>query len=123
LSIGEHRPHKKGTEVDFVTRVNGADGTEVWRSITTILFFHRSKFEETFQSTVDISTEQSTEIKILADAGRKWANFNGDFNPIHLYTWSAKLFGFRSPIVHGTCLSRIILGNLDRQNEIDKQEF
>ena len=25
--------------------------------------------------------------------------------------------------MHGTCLSRIILGNLDRQNEIDKQEF
>lgn len=34
-------------------------------------------------------------------AGRRYAGVSGDWNPIHLYGWTAKLFGFPAPIVHG----------------------
>jgi hypothetical protein len=36
-----------------------------------------------------------------SNIGRRYARVSADFNPIHLSNWSAKLFGFRSPIAHG----------------------
>lgn len=36
-----------------------------------------------------------------AAAGRRYARLSGDWNPIHLYGWSARLMGMRTPIIHG----------------------
>lgn len=36
-----------------------------------------------------------------AAAGRRYARLSGDWNPIHLYGWSARLMGMRKPIIHG----------------------
>lgn len=33
--------------------------------------------------------------------GRRYAALSGDWNPIHLWTWSARLMGMRQPIIHG----------------------
>ncbi|AGH45935.1 MaoC/PaaZ C-terminal domain-containing protein [Paraglaciecola psychrophila] len=33
--------------------------------------------------------------------GRQYAKVSGDFNPIHLNKWLAKLFGFQQHIIHG----------------------
>ena len=55
--------------------------------------------------------------------GRRWASFNGDYNPIHLYSWTSCLFGFKRPIGHGTCVSRILIAEEDAKNQIDKMEF
>jgi MaoC like domain len=35
------------------------------------------------------------------DTGRRYAALSGDCNPIHLWPWSARLFGFKKPIAHG----------------------
>jgi acyl dehydratase len=34
-------------------------------------------------------------------AGRRYARLSGDWNPIHLTGWSARLMGMRTPIIHG----------------------
>ncbi len=34
-------------------------------------------------------------------AGRRYARLSGDWNPIHLFGWSARLMGMRAPIIHG----------------------
>ena len=36
-----------------------------------------------------------------AAAGRRYARLSGDWNPIHLTRWSARLMGMRAPIIHG----------------------
>jgi len=36
-----------------------------------------------------------------AAAGRRYARLSSDWNPIHLYGWSARLMGMRAPIIHG----------------------
>jgi hypothetical protein len=36
-----------------------------------------------------------------ADIGRRYARVSGDYNPIHLWPWSARLFGFPGAIAHG----------------------
>lgn len=38
---------------------------------------------------------------IDASAGRAYAAISGDWNPIHLWPWSARLMGLRAPIIHG----------------------
>jgi acyl dehydratase len=40
-------------------------------------------------------------LAFAADCGRRYARVSGDYNPIHLWPWSARLFGFRRPIAHG----------------------
>lgn len=39
--------------------------------------------------------------RLPADLGRQYAAVSDDNNPIHLYPATAKLFGFKRPIVHG----------------------
>ena len=34
-------------------------------------------------------------------SGREYARVSGDWNPIHLWAWSARLMGMRRPIIHG----------------------
>jgi len=38
---------------------------------------------------------------VTADAGRRYAALSGDWNPIHLWPWSARLMGMSAPIIHG----------------------
>ena len=38
---------------------------------------------------------------VARDAGRHYAALSGDWNPIHLWRWSARLMGMRAPIIHG----------------------
>lgn len=44
--------------------------------------------------------------------GRRYAAVSGDYNPIHLWRWSAKLFGFERPILHGFCTQAMIAHEL-----------
>jgi len=38
---------------------------------------------------------------VTTDAGRRYAALSGDWNPIHLWPWSARLMGMHAPIIHG----------------------
>jgi hypothetical protein len=38
---------------------------------------------------------------VAHDAGRRYAALSCDWNPIHLWPWSARLMGMRTPIIHG----------------------
>lgn len=55
--------------------------------------------------------EEWTELvrwSLRGDAGRKYARVSGDYNPIHLWPWSARAFGFRRPILHGFCTAAMV---------------
>lgn len=39
--------------------------------------------------------------RLSPSAGRDYARVSGDWNPIHLALWSARLMGLRAPIIHG----------------------
>ena len=39
--------------------------------------------------------------QVGARCGRRYAALSGDWNPIHLWGWSARLMGMRQPIIHG----------------------
>jgi acyl dehydratase len=49
-----------------------------------------------------------TEFRAAANLGRRYARVSGDYNPIHLWPWSARLLGFRRPILHGACIEAMV---------------
>ena len=38
---------------------------------------------------------------LTSASGRDYASVSGDWNPIHLWPWSARLMGMQAPIIHG----------------------
>jgi hypothetical protein len=97
------RKTDKGYDIDVKTEIH-ITGTLVWESISTNLV------RQSTDLTIPIKTN---EVKALAeypykefwhlasDLGRRYALVSGDANPIHLFSLSAKLFGFKGHIAHG----------------------
>lgn len=48
-----------------------------------------------------LAHETNSDITVDNSLARSYARLSGDYNPIHLFTWSARLFGFEQPIIHG----------------------
>lgn len=46
--------------------------------------------------------------RLRAGHGRRYARASGDYNPIHLFAWTARPFGYRRPVLHGLCLEAIV---------------
>ena len=47
-------------------------------------------------------------------AGRAYARASGDYNPVHLWPWSARLMGFERPILHGHCSIAMVANEMER---------
>lgn len=46
-------------------------------------------------------TNVLAQVSLAEDLGRRYAQLSGDFNPIHLWPLTAKVMGFKQPIIHG----------------------
>jgi len=46
--------------------------------------------------------------------GRAYAGLSGDWNPIHLWRWSARLMGLQAPIIHGMHTLGRVCAELER---------
>ncbi len=74
----------------------------VWQGIST--YFTRAK---TMPKTKRKEQQEETPLKVVEtiqvprDTGLKYAAVSGDYNPHHLYGWTAKFIGFKQPIAHG----------------------
>ncbi|MFC4033082.1 MaoC family dehydratase [Streptomyces polygonati] len=101
------RAHRRGTEVVLVTRAR-LGGEVVWEDRSTYLARHRvadgagARAAERPAGGETAGELPEREVWPLpADLGRRHARVSGDWNPIHLYAWTARPLGFRRPIVHG----------------------
>lgn len=102
VSVGGHREAHNGIEFDLATRFSDGRGDTAWESVSTMLSRRagggkRGKKPE--EQAVEFERESTWNVP--ADIGRRYARSAGDFNPIHLYALSAKLFGFPRAIAHG----------------------
>ncbi len=52
--------------------------------------------------------EEVARWRLGGGAGRRYALASGDYNPIHLWGWTARPFGFRRPILHGFCTQAMV---------------
>jgi acyl dehydratase len=121
--IGETRWKPKGLEFDLLTEAL-LDGEPVWEEVTTI--FSRVSDEVAREAgrerkpsapTPEWSDAETTRWELPSNLGRAYGGIAGDRNPIHLYGWTAKPFGFSRPIIHGMYLLARALGEMECSGE------
>jgi acyl dehydratase len=95
------RRHAKGQVFDILTEVHSA-GELVWEETSTFLRRGRSD-SDAADSGMQLEEVEASGIewRLGADLGRRYAAVSGDRNPIHLYSVTAKAFGFPRQIAHG----------------------
>lgn len=60
-----------------------------------------SRAEQAANAEEDGAWTELARWRLPGGAGRRYARVSGDYNPIHLWSWTARPFGFRAPILHG----------------------
>jgi acyl dehydratase len=117
LSPGVLMSHPRGQAFGLDMRVLRA-GRLVWQATQTLL--KRGQTDPVgpdFQG-VEGSGEalaRHASFDAPADIGRQYARLSGDFNPIHLWPLTARLFGFKLAIAHGLWSQAKALAMLDLQ--------
>ncbi|MFT5705628.1 MAG: hypothetical protein ACI8SK_001588 [Shewanella sp.] len=100
--FGELELVDKGVQFDILTKITIEDEL-VWTSASTILCPQKNIEQENkkseLQELVEYSNTESWQLR--SNTGRRYASASGDINPIHLSSFSARLFGFKHAIAHG----------------------
>ncbi len=95
------RAHPKGRVFDIVTEVHSS-GELVWEETST--FLRRGNAQDGAADTgLELEEVPASGVRwpLAGDLGRRYAAVSGDHNPIHLYSLTAKAFGFPRQIAHG----------------------
>jgi acyl dehydratase len=103
--IEGHRQVGVGIEIDLMTRVHVGDEL-VWQSCSTVLSraVEGDGVKRKRPELPGVPPALEVEWPLPADLGRAYARISKDYNPIHLFPLTAKLFGFKRQIAHGMCL-------------------
>ena len=103
VKLGEAREIRAGLEFDLLTEFT-LGGESVYRAMTTIL--HRKATpkgsgNKPKPEVADTVLSEYLSFDAPSDIGRRYASVGKDYNPIHLWATTAKLFGFPRAIAHG----------------------
>jgi len=96
--VSESRDVEKGIEVDFTTQILN-ESEIIWECVAVLL--SRKKYKKKDNPPPLKEYQEKQMIKVEKDIGVKYAQVSGDYNPHHLYGWSAKILGYKKPIAHG----------------------
>jgi hypothetical protein len=87
------------------------------------------EFNETILSQASSAEASSANVSALPktltqfffgeNSGRQYASVSGDYNPIHLWSFTSRLFGFKRAIAHGMFSHALALSALQRAQEVD----
>lgn len=103
-SISELSKTERGFLLDIAMEVR-LDGELVWEGMANFL----SRFKKTIKKKGpkqkkpknDMPVGTCEEIDVPIDTGLLYAGASGDYNPHHLYRFTAKPLGYKRPIAHG----------------------
>jgi hypothetical protein len=132
FQFGKMGLHQKG--ITFCVEMNAFQANELCISSRSDYLFRTGsqleesppRFEKIHKTIFELERTEMNEnplatMQLKADTGRKYAKVSGDYNPIHLTKWTAKMFGFKQPIAHGMhTLARAVSAiHAKRQQEFD----
>lgn len=117
VQTAEARFRPQGFEFDMKTIFKSA-GEEIWACTSTFLKRGRFDTEDPQSPQEDIFkklpyNEDPASIEVPSNIGRQYASLCKDYNPIHISSLLAKLFGFKRSIAHGMWVSAASLSLLD----------
>ena len=121
--FGQLLAHDKGQAIEIITQIF-VKSELVWESSTIFLKKGKNPIGPEFiAKQIDIDTQYTKELWTFSFfLGQKYALISGDFNPIHLFPLSAKLFGMPKHIAHGMYSKAKIMGNIMKEIKSDKFE-
>lgn len=111
------RPHAKGRQFDVVTEARVGDEL-VSTAASTYLRRGGGESVATEEGTAKVDFSALPTIaqwKLPGDLGRRYGSVSGDRNPIHMYSISAKAFGFHRAIAHGMWTKSRALAAIDNR--------
>lgn len=94
-------PNDKGAVYATLDTVGEQDGQSVFVCRSTYLVVRGGRGGHGRTRTADASLPTVAGWRLTAGSGRAYARLSGDWNPIHLWRWSAGLMGMKRPIIHG----------------------
>jgi acyl dehydratase len=103
VSSGPLEPHPRGQQFSLLTEARVGDEV-VWEEVSTNLRRGSGSSAAGGAPPEVPGTDglaASATWKLPGDLGRRYASVSGDYNPIHVHSLSARLFGFPSAIAHG----------------------
>lgn len=115
VQLGELQPHSKGAVFSLITRLEDQLGL-LWEGESRMLCrgLQLPGVAEHQPTPAALPLEPLVSWPAPADTGRRYARVAGDYNPIHLFASSAKLFGFPRAIAHGLWHKARTLGELSK---------
>ncbi len=106
-ALEELRETERGYELDFSMSVEKG-GRRVWAGLATLLSrsptrqsAKKSEPRGEWSGTTVTSSERSFELMVPGNTGLRYARVSGDYNPHHLWWFTARPLGYRLPIAHG----------------------
>ena len=102
VHLGELQPHSKGAVFSLITRLEDQLGL-LWEGESRMLCQALKLPGVAAHQPADsaLPLQEVANWAAPADTGRRYARVAGDYNPIHLFAATAKLFGFPRAIAHG----------------------
>lgn len=104
-------PHAKGYCFNVISEIfsSASDAPLLWRCESTYLFRSRNNtlvsgdvYSSKLSESDVAGLKECKDWTLAGDFSRKYAAISGDYNPIHLYAITAKMFGFpHGCIMHG----------------------
>jgi acyl dehydratase len=98
---GDLADHERGKQFAVHAEASVEGSGVVWRSSSVYLHRDGKSGKKERDSSGPEPPPASAVWNVPGDTGRRYATVSGDRNPIHLYPWTAKLFGMKSNIAHG----------------------
>jgi acyl dehydratase len=102
VQVQDLQPHDKGVTFSLITQLHDQLGL-LWEGDSRILCRALRLDGKPAEREAETALAQTTlaHWRAPADIGRRYARIAGDYNPIHLFAATAKLFGFPRAIAHG----------------------
>lgn len=95
---------KQGIETNVTTTIQSG-GETVWESVSVYLTRGKHSNPEEAPDSAKLPGLEDADLErtwaVPTGTGRRYAAVCGDYNPIHISKWLAKLFGFKQEIAHG----------------------
>jgi acyl dehydratase len=112
-------------EFEITTDVHSC-GVCVYTNVATFLIRNPARDNVPPSSPTDVTQSQDAQVlntvsqqTFPEDTGRQFACVCKDYNFIHLWRWSARLFGFSRPIAHGMFAAATAIGSLEESSAIE----
>lgn len=100
-SVHIRPPADNGAVYAELETLGRQDQAEVFSCRSTYLLVRGQRGPRKQQRGGDAALPPLASWQLGRKSGREYAAVSGDWNPIHLWAWSARLMGMQRPIIHG----------------------